>query len=101
MGDTASHLGGDGAIAGELGGVPVQAEEGVGGDDDFDVGSPSVLVGESAAEPVESVAQDVFEQVCGDVGAPLFAGPVILDQSRVLGGSRGVRRWSCVRGVKD
>ena len=47
VGDTASHLGGDGAIAGELGGVLVQAEEGVGGDDDFDVGSPSVLVGES------------------------------------------------------
>jgi hypothetical protein len=54
-GDAAGHLGWDGAVSGEFAGVVVEAEQGGGGDEHFDVWAASMLVRESTAEPVDPV----------------------------------------------
>jgi hypothetical protein len=90
-GDAAGHVGGDGAVAGEFAGVVVHAEERGDGDEDLDVRASAVLVGQAAAEPVESVVQHVFEQVRHGVRAPLFRGPLRLCGSLVYSRRLGVR----------
>jgi len=77
-GDPARHVGRDGSVAGEFGGVVVETEQGRVRDDDLDVGAAFVLVGQPAAKPVQPVAQHVFEQVGHRIGAPLIHIPPIL-----------------------
>ena len=90
-GDAAGHVGGDRAVAGEFGGVVVEAEQGGGRDDDLDVGAAAVLVGETTAQPVQAVVEDVLEQVRGHIGAPLLGGPGILHHTISRAGSGGDR----------